>query len=100
MNLAIPGRFFVRLLAPTARHHNVGGFATREVKRHDGVFTNAAALHEQNFEVAWNRQEFTHIGFGLLVNRDEFFAAVAHLHHAHAAAVPVGHLGRCLLQHF
>ena len=100
MNLAIPGRFFIRLLAPTASHHDIGCFATRKVERHDGVFANAATLHEQNFEVARNRQEFAHIGFGLFVNRDEFFAAVAHLHHAHATAVPGGHLGGGLLQHF
>ena len=100
MNLAIPGSLFVRLLAPTTRHHDVGRFAAREVERHDGVFANTTTLHKQNFEVAWHRQEFTHIGFGLLVNRDEFFAAVAHLHHAHATAVPVGHLCCGLLQHF
>jgi hypothetical protein len=34
------------------------------------------------------------------VDRHEFLAAVAHLHHAHAAAVPVEHLLGGLPQHF
>ncbi len=34
------------------------------------------------------------------VDADELFAAVAHLHHAHAAAMPIEHFGSGLLQDF
>ncbi|MFL9863970.1 hypothetical protein PQR67_07310 [Paraburkholderia fungorum] len=34
------------------------------------------------------------------MDRHEFFAAVAHFHHAHATTVPIEHLVGCLTQHF
>ncbi|WP_230417529.1 hypothetical protein [Paraburkholderia polaris] len=34
------------------------------------------------------------------MNRHEFFAAMAHFHHAHATALPIEHLVGCLTQHF
>ncbi|WP_259461273.1 hypothetical protein [Paraburkholderia fungorum] len=34
------------------------------------------------------------------MDRHEFFAAVAHFHHAHATALPIEHLVGCLTQHF
>ena len=42
---------------------------------------------------------FAQQAFGLGVDGDEFFAAVAHLHHRHARAVPVEHLFGGLAQH-
>ena len=44
-------------------------------------------------------QQLAQVGFGLRADRDELLAAVAHLHHAHAAAVPVQHLGGGPSQH-
>ncbi|WP_236060704.1 hypothetical protein [Paraburkholderia domus] len=34
------------------------------------------------------------------MDRHEFFAAMAHFHHAHATALPIEHLVGCLTQHF
>ncbi|HYS63795.1 MAG TPA: hypothetical protein VEN30_08265 [Paraburkholderia sp.] len=34
------------------------------------------------------------------MDRHELFAAMAHLHHAHATALPIEHLVGCLTQHF
>jgi hypothetical protein len=33
------------------------------------------------------------VGLGLVSDADELLAAMAHLHHRHAAAVPIEHLG-------
>ena len=90
--------FFVRLLTPAARQHKIHGPALRQVERHDGILSQAAALHEQNLEMGGHRQQFTQVCFGLLVDADELLASVAHLHHAHARALPVQHFGRSLLQ--
>ena len=90
-------RFFVGFLAPAAGDDKVHRGRARQVHRHDGVFSQPPALHEQNFELRGHCQQLAQIGFGLLADRDEFFAAVAHFHHAHAAAVPVEHLGCSLL---
>src|SRR5438128_713526 len=90
--------FSLRLVAPAARHDEIGRGAVRKIQWHDGVFCESAALHEQYFEVGWNGHQRTKISFRVFVNGDEFFAAVAHLHDAHAAAMPVQHLGRSLLQ--
>src|SRR5690606_19710973 len=74
--------------------------AAREVQRHDGVFTEAAALHEQDLEMRRNGQQRTQVGLGAGDDLAEGLAAVAHLHHAHAGAVPVEHLARGGLKHF
>ena len=50
--------------------------------------------------MGWNGQQFAHIGFGGFVDADELFAPVAHLHHTHAAAMPIKHFCSRLLQDF
>jgi hypothetical protein len=66
----------------------------REIQRHDGVLAQAAALHEQDAcKLAGTARSARKSASVLLVDGDELLAAVAHLHHAHAAAVPVQHLG-------
>ena len=45
-------------------------------------------------------QQLAQVGFRLFVDGQKLLAAMAHLHHAHAAAVPVQHLGGCLFQDF
>ena len=92
--------FLGRLLAPAAGHHKIGHAGARKVHGHDGVFSQTAALHEQNLEMGGHGQQLTQIGFRGFVNADEFLAAMAHFHHAHARAVPVQHFGGCGLQHF
>jgi len=54
-------------------------------------FRNAATLHEQDLEVGGHLQQGAEVQLGLLMDGDDLLAAMAHLHHAHAAAVPVGH---------
>ncbi len=51
-------------------------------------------------KLAGHGQQLAQIGFGRFVDADELFAAVAHLHHAHARAAPVEHFGSSLLQDF
>jgi hypothetical protein len=63
-----------------------------EVHRDDRVLAQAAALHEENAEICRHGEQAAQRGLGLPVDADELLAAVAHLHHAHARAVPVEHL--------
>jgi hypothetical protein len=93
-------RFLGRLLAPAAGHHKIDRPGTREVQRHDGVFGQATALHEQHLELRRDGQQLAQVGLGLFADGDEFLAPVAHLHHAHAAAMPVQHFGGGLFQNF
>ena len=104
MRRAIFRSFFERLFAPTARHHHIDVLTARQVQRHDGVFGNAATLHEQNFEVVRHRQQLAQIVVCVFKNFTKLFSAMAHFHHAHARSapltiVPVGHFCRSLLQH-
>jgi hypothetical protein len=96
---AVALRFLVRLDAPAAGDDEVGGLAARQVQRHDGVFAKAATLHEQDVEMGGDGQQRADVGFGLGADGTEFLAAMAHLHHAHAAALPVEHFGGGALQH-
>jgi hypothetical protein len=98
LHVAVLARFFLRLVAPAAGHHKIGGTPARKVQGNDGVFGQPAALHEQDLELGRNGHELAKIGFGGFIDGDEFLAAMAHLHHAHAAAVPVQHFARRLLQ--
>src|SRR5450830_199736 len=99
VHFAVLACLFLAFVAPGAGHHKISRFAARQVQRNDGVLGQATTLHEQDLEVRRHRQQLAQIGFGLLVDADELFAAVAHLHDAHAAAVPVEHFGGSLLQH-
>jgi hypothetical protein len=112
VHVAVAACFLLRFVAPAAGDHKVGrcslaltGAARRQVQRNDGVFGQATALHEQDFVVGRYRQQFAQVGFGLGVDGLEFLAAVAHLHHAHAAmhalgVGPIEHFGGGLGQYF
>ena len=93
-------RFFVRFLAPAACHHKIDRTALGQVQRHDGVLGQATTLHEQDVKVTGHGQQFAQIGFCGFVDADELFAAMAHLHHAHARAAPVEHFIGSLVQDF
>ena len=99
MRGAVFGRLCVRFLAPAAGDDKVCRGTARQVQRHDGVFSQATTLHEQQLEMGWHGQQLAQVGFGLFVDLAELFATVAHLHHPHAAAVPVQHLGGGLGEH-
>ena len=99
VHVAVLARFLGRLLRPRTGDHVIRATTTREVHRQDGVLGEGAALHEQDAEMGGDRQQGAQVGFGLLGDRDELLAPVAHFHDAHAAALPVQHLAGCLLQH-
>lgn len=101
MRRAVLLRFVERLLRPRAGHDEVGGLACAEqVHRHDCILRNAAALQEQDPMARRHVEQLTQVGQRGLVDRHELLAAMAHLHHAHAAAVPVEHFVGSLPQHF
>src|SRR5690242_6054825 len=64
-----------------------------QVHRNDRVLRDRAALQEKDPVAGRDREQRSQVGLRLVVDLDEFLAAMAHLHHRHAAAVPVGHLG-------
>jgi hypothetical protein len=71
------------------RNHPV--LAPQQVHRH---YANCALapLQEQDLVVRRNPQQIAQICVRGLGNRHELFAAVAHLHHRHARALPVEHV--------
>eukprot|EP00042_Codosiga_hollandica_P000646 m.924019 g.924019 ORF g.924019 m.924019 type:complete len:468 (+) comp116546_c0_seq1:367-1770(+) len=99
LDIGIAARLGRALTRPGAGDDDIDLAAAAQVQRHDGVFTQPATLHEQDAEVARHCQQLSQISFGRLGNGDELLAAVAHLHDAHAAALPVQHLGRHLAQY-
>lgn len=101
MRRAVFLRFAERFLRPRARHDEVGRLARAEqVHRHDRVFGNTAALQEQDPVACRHAEQVAQVGQRGLVDRHELLAAMAHLHHAHTAAVPVEHFVGGLPQHF
>src|SRR5690606_8341197 len=50
-------RFLLRLLAPAAGNDEIDPGRAREVERHDGVFRQAAALHEEDLEFGRNGEQ-------------------------------------------
>ena len=95
-----------RFLAPTASHHKIclgigSSFADPggQVEWHDRVLGQATALHEKNMELLRYGEQLAQVGLGLLMNGGEVRAPMAHLHHPHAAALPIKHLGGSLLEH-
>ena len=99
MHGGVLARFLGRLLAPAAGDHDIHLAPARQVQRHDGVFSQPTALHEQDAKLGWHREQFAQIALCRFDDGHEVLATVAHLHHAHAAALPVEHLGGGLLQH-
>jgi hypothetical protein len=104
VDVGIAPRFLDRLAGPGTGLHEVDGgrlrLAAGEIQRNQGILAKSPALHEQDLVVGGDVQQFAQVGFRLRVDRNEFGAAVAHLHHGHAAAMPVEHLGGRLLEDF
>ena len=83
-----------RALGPVAGVDVVGArLSAQQVHRHDRVLADRAALQEEELVVVGNREQLAQQRVRLVVDRHELLAAMAHLHHRHAAAVPVEHLG-------
>jgi hypothetical protein len=92
------------LTGPGARHDEIGlgplGVqASDQVQRDDGVLADGPALQEQDAEFLGDAQQLAQIGQRLVVDPLELLAAVAHLHHRDAGAVPGEHFFGCLLEH-
>ena len=92
-------RFADRLLRPRRRCRR--SRRRSPARRFSGTARTArrAALQEQHLVVRRDGQQLAQVGLGLRGDRDEVLAAMAHLHHRHAAAVPVEHLLAGLLEH-
>ena len=94
-------RFADRLLRPLTRIHVVRReFAAQQVQRNHRELLTGTALQEQHFVVGRYAHQLAQIGFGLRLYAHVFLAAMRHLHHRHAAAVPVGQFFLRLLQNF
>src|SRR5882762_9805664 len=96
-DIAIALRFLLCLPGPFSREHVVGlAPAAQQVHRHLRELQGRAALQEQQLVILRDGEQLAH---GVGGDADEFLAAMAHLHHAHAAAVPVEHLVAGARQH-
>src|SRR5690606_25270230 len=90
VDVAKATRFLDGLLRPDAGLNVVGHAVFRQqVQRNLGELLAGPALHEQHLVVLGNAQQVAQVLFGLLGDADELVAAVAHLHHRQAAALPV-----------
>ena len=93
--LAVLLRLLGGLVAPGAGDDvvdgGVGGGA--EVEGDGGKLGGGAALEEEDGVFRRDLEEGAEIRFGLLDYGEKLFAAVAHLHDAHARSVPVVELG-------
>ncbi len=90
-----------RLLRPRPGIHEIDdALRRRQIQRNARELCGRTALQEQHLVVARNREKLPQIRFGLLRDRDECLAAMAHLHHGHSRAVPIEHLIASLLEDF
>lgn len=83
---AVLGGLLVGLVAPGARHDEVGGVVGpgAQVEGDGGELGRGAALEEEDGVVVGDPKEGAQIGLRLLDHAVELLAAVAHLHDAHA----------------
>jgi hypothetical protein len=99
--VAVELRLLDGFLRPLPREDVVGlALAVQQVHRHLRELERGPALEEENLVIRRDREQLAQVGLGLVRDRDELRAAVAHLHHRHAAAVPVEHLVAGARQHF
>src|SRR2546427_11820826 len=99
-DIAIALRFLHCLLGPFSREHVIGlALAAQQVHRPRRELQARAALQEQQLVVLRHGEQLAQVALGVGGDADEFPAAMAHLHHAHAAAVPVEHLVAGARQH-
>src|SRR6185436_18434421 len=92
-DVAILLRFLHRLLRPLAADHVVGlAVAAQQVHRDLRELQRGAALQEQHLVIGGDGEQLAQVLLGLGRDAHELLAAMAHLHHRHAGAAPVGHL--------
>src|SRR5438105_2327189 len=101
MHIAIALRFLDCLLRPFTGRHVVGlALAAQQVHRHLRELQRGAAGEEQHLVVRRHGEELAQVLLRLRGDADELASAMAHLHHRHAAAVPVEHLVAGTGKHF
>ena len=90
-----------RLLRPRAGVQVIDArVRTRDVHRDGGELAGCAALQEQHLVVRGDREQLAQQLLGFLSHAGEGLAAMAHFHHRHAAALPVGELLADLFEDF
>ncbi len=77
-----------------------GGAGRAQVHRQHGKLQGSAALQEHDLVVGGNAKQLAQVGFGGLDDGLELLGAVADLHHGHAGAFEIQHLGLSLLKNF
>ena len=86
------------LFGPAAGLHIAGNAVFHQVHGNHGKLQRTSALHKEDFIVLRDVHELAQVSLCLVPDLLEDGRAVAHLHHAHAAALIVHHLGSDLLQ--
>ncbi|MNF88173.1 hypothetical protein D3C84_706600 [compost metagenome] len=90
VDVAVATGLLDALLRPDAGVDIVGDAVFRQqIERNLGELLAGAALQKQHFIVGGNAEQIAQILFGLCRNGHVVIAAVAHLHHRQALAVPV-----------
>ena len=90
--------FFGSLFAEVAGHQIIRRAGGHKVQGHHGELLGCAALEETNLVVVGHIQHLADTGLSVLDDLIEPLAAVAHLHHAHTAAMVVQQVGLSFLQ--
>ena len=94
LRVAVLLRLLEGLVTPRSGDEVVDGvLGVAEVEREGGELGGGAALEEEDGVVGRDVEEEAEIGFGFLDDGEELFAAVAHLHDAHAGSAPVVEVG-------
>ena len=94
LRVAVLLRLLEGLVTPRSGDDVIDGvLGVAEVEREGGELGGGAALEEEDGVVGRDVEEEAEIGFGFLDDGEELFAAVAHLHDAHAGAAPVVEVG-------
>src|SRR3954471_4028158 len=85
--------FLDRLLRPFAGRDVIGlAAAAQQVHRHLRELQRGTARQEQQLVIRRHGEQLAQVLLGVGGDADELLAAMTHLHHRHAAAVPVEHL--------
>ena len=90
--------FFGSLFAEVAGHQIIRRASGHKVQGHHGELLGCAALEETDLVVVGYIQHLADTGLSVLDDLIEPLAAVAHLHHAHTAAMVVQQVGLSFLQ--
>ena len=92
--------FRIGLAGPDAGVDVVGAATFgQQVQRQGSKLQRGATGQEQHLVLGRDVQQLAQVSLGLGLDAHVVLATVAHLHHRHAGAMPVGHFGGGLGQH-